>query len=184
MAAVDAFMEGWEKNVRAQVARDPVDRTLLGKYPLVLLHSRAKYAGGGYHRSTHSFLYATTDAKKHFNDVQLQFDNGGQAGNGFTINMVTNQRNRIVDLGPVDFAKEPDLRKIDELGAGPKVWSAGPCPATAGHVYVERVEDTNGNWFHVVFKVVAVKTDQYTAFFWRQLPGGRVVQRLPRVLVG
>jgi hypothetical protein len=185
MEKVDALMSAWAKELHARLAADAGAQALLAKYPLVLLHSRSKYAGGGYHRSTYSFLYGTTDAAEHFNDVQLQFDNGGPQPNSLTINMVTNQHNRLADLGVVDFTKDPDPAKVPAGVGAPNGWSPGPWSAVAGRVYLEEVRDDNGNHFYVVFKVVAVDREgRYLAFFWRKLPGGKVVRRPPAVLKG
>ena len=50
--------------------------------------------------------------------------------------------------------------------------------AVNGHVYLEKVEDTNGNRFFVLFKVLAVdEQSRYMAFVWRCLPGGKIVRR-------
>ena len=50
--------------------------------------------------------------------------------------------------------------------------------AVEGKVYLERVRDTEGNNFYVLFQVIAVDKDsRYMAFLWRKLPGGKVVKR-------
>jgi hypothetical protein len=139
---------------------------------VVLLHSRRYTPGGGYLQSTYSFVYETADEGKHYNDVQLQFDNGG-GDRTFQVNMVTNQKNTVVDLGNVDFTTDPDQTKADVEGPDRQ-----PHEAVQGHVYLEKVEDTNGNRFFVVFKVLAVdEQSRYIAFVWRRLPGGKIVRR-------
>jgi hypothetical protein len=50
--------------------------------------------------------------------------------------------------------------------------------AILGHVYLEKVEDTNGNRFFVLFKVLAVdEQSRYIALTWRRMPGGTIVRR-------
>lgn len=174
---LDSIVLDGKKAAEAKAAKDPALKALLAKHPLVVLHSR-QLAGSVYLRSTYSFLYETSEAKKHGNDVQLQFGNGG--GSTFTINMVTNQQNLIADLGKTDFANNPDPRKVDIDGDGENTWLPW-CSAVEDHVYLERVRDLNGNKFYVVFKVIAVDVGaRYVAFIWRQVPGGTVVKQKGR----
>lgn len=162
----------WEKAVQERIAQDPALKALAARCPVVLLHSRHRYADGGYLQSTYSFLHETADERKHHGDVQLQFDNGGGDGT-FQVNMATNQKNTVVDLGNVDFTMNPSSAKADFEGPDQK-----PHQAIPGHVYLEKVADTNGNRFFVVFKVVAVdEQSRYMAFLWRCLPGGTMVRR-------
>jgi hypothetical protein len=173
---IATLLPRWEKQLKADIAKDPALKALAAKYRPVLLYSRAYYAGGGYWQSTYSFLYETTDETRHHNDVQLQFDNGGH-DKTFEINMTTNARNIVADLGPVDFTKPVDLKKVDIDLWNPKG------EAIEGHVYIERVRDlrpdgTRGNNFYVLFKVITVdKRSRYMAFLWRRLPGGKVVRK-------
>jgi tetratricopeptide (TPR) repeat protein len=162
---------GWKETVNERIAKDAVLKTLVFKYPLVHLHSR-RFAGGSYLQSAYSFLYEGMDANKHFNDVQLLFDNG-QRAQKFDLNMVTGQTNRVADLGAVDFEKNPDPATI-----GKKQWQAEQCKAVDGHVYLENVKDDRGNDFFVALKVIAVdKESRYVSFIWRRLPGGSTVKR-------
>jgi hypothetical protein len=161
----------WERAVRNRLVRDPAEKALAAKYPMVLLYSR-RYAGGGYFQSTYSFLYETADEKKHLRDVQLQFDNG-RGDRTFGINMVNHQSNRVADLGEIDFDVDPDPAKVKFEGDKKQSFEA-----FLGHVYLEKVEDTNGNRFFVLFKVVAVdEQSRYMAFVWRRLLGGTIVRR-------
>jgi RNA polymerase sigma factor (sigma-70 family) len=163
----------WKKAVRDKIAQEPALKALAAKYPLVMLHSR-RYASGHYLQSTYSFLYETADQEKHFNDVQLQFDNGG-GDCTFGVNMVTNQTNAVIDLGNVDFNTDPESTKADF-----KEQVRDRHKAENGHVYLEKVEDTNGNRFFVLFKIVAIdEQSRYMAFIWRRLPGGKVVRARP-----
>jgi len=165
------LMPIWEKTVRERIARDPALKPLAAKYPVVLLHSR-RYVERGYLQSTYSFIYETADERKHYNDVQLQFDNG-RGDRTFQVNMVTNQKNTVVDLGNVDFNVNPSQTKADFEGPDREQHEA-----VDGHVYLEKVEDTNGNRFFVLFKVLAVdEQSRYIAFVWRCLPGGKIVRR-------
>src|SRR5262249_44178424 len=110
---------------------------------------------------------------KHHNDVHVQFHNGGEP-NTFQFNMSVGQQNLVVDLGDVDFAKDPDPSKISINH--PDVLT-GQAKAVEGHMYLERVRDSRGNNFYVVFQMVAVgKASRYMAFLWRKLPGGKVVK--------
>jgi hypothetical protein len=86
-----ALVQQWEKDVRAKLDKDAASKALAAKYPLVVLHSRAKYAGGDYKRSAYSFIYESSVEKKHFNDVQILFDNGD--GDKFQVNMLVGQHN-------------------------------------------------------------------------------------------
>jgi tetratricopeptide (TPR) repeat protein len=167
------LLAGWRDTVKPKTDNDPALKKLVSKHPLVLLHSR-RYAGGGYLQSAHSFLYETTVERKHYNDVQLLFDNGLR--NTFDLNMVVGQKNRVADLGTVDFEKSPDLKKIK---ADDKIqWQSDVCKAIEGHVYLGNVRDDSGNNFFVLFQVVAVEKDsKYVAFVWRRLPGGKVVKQ-------
>jgi tetratricopeptide (TPR) repeat protein len=174
LAMINRLLAGWTKDVRAQIEKDAALKDLAAKYPLVVLHSR-RFAGGHYLKSAYSFVYETADEGKHFNDVQLLFDNGGET-NRFQINMLGGQQNLVVDLGEVDFTKDPDPRKVDP--EGDNFWTWDGCKVVEGHVYLERVRDEAGNKFYVVLKVIATDKDsRYMAFLWRRLPGGKVVKR-------
>jgi hypothetical protein len=168
------LLSGWDSYVKEKMHDDARLKVLTGKYPLVLLHTR-RFAGGGYLQSTYSFVYETADEAKHFNDVQLQFDNGA-GKNTFGVNMVVGQENRVADLGKIDFTKDPDTTKI---GGDNKIgWSTRECKANEGHVYLEEIKDERGNHFYVVFQVIATDKDsRFVAFIWRKLPGGTVVKR-------
>jgi hypothetical protein len=168
---VPELMPLWEKAVRERIAQDPVLKDRAAKYPVVLLHSR-RYAGSSYLQSTYSFIYEPADERKHYNDVQLHFDNG-RGDRTFQVNMVTNQKNTVVDLGNVDFTIDPDQTKADFERPDRE-----PHEAVQGYVYLEKVEDTNGNRFFVLFKVLAVdEQSRYIALAWCRLPGGKIVRR-------
>jgi hypothetical protein len=85
------------------------------------------------------------------------------------MNMVDGHDNRVVDLGVVAIANDPDVRQgaADQKTA----WQNVIANAVAGHVYLEQVRDQVGNDFFVLFQVVAVDRDsRYMAFVWRRLP--------------
>ncbi len=165
-------MKEWEKEVRDKIAKDDKLKALAAKYPLVLLHAPS-YAKEGYGHSAFSFIYETSDPEKHLNNVQLLWENADN-GRTFETNMVVNQLNLVVDLEKVDFEKNPELGRITI--DHPKLTEDGV--AREGHVYLERVRDTRGNNFYVLFQVVAVDRDgRYLAFLWRKLPGGKIVKR-------
>jgi len=170
-ALVAGLMPTWEKAVREKIAKDPALAALARKYPPVILHSR-RFAGGGYLQSAYSFIYETANPEKHGNDVHILFDNG-PGERTFQINMLTNQKNTAADLGNVDFEVNPVLTK-----RGAERGGSDQLLAVEGHVYLEKVEDTNGNRLFVLFKIVAVDPQsRYMAFIWRRLPGGKVVRR-------
>jgi hypothetical protein len=108
---VEPLMQQWEKDVRAQVEKDAKLKALAAKHTLVILHSRALYAGGDYKRSAYSFIYESADEANHRNNVQVLFQNGGNP-NTFGFNMVVGQQNLVVDLGEADFGKDPEPAKI------------------------------------------------------------------------
>ena len=167
------LLKQWEKEIRAQLKEDDGAKKLAARYPLVVLHSRSLYAGGDYKFSAFSFISESNDQKVHGNDVQLQFDNGGQKRT-FQWNMLGGQENLVVDLGKTDFEKDPEPARIsiDDPGVMTSETRAVP-----GHVYLERIRDGRGNNFYVVFQVVAVDpASRYMAFLWRKLPGGRVAR--------
>ncbi len=166
---VGPLLQQWEKDVRARLDKNDKLKALAETYSLVVLHSRAKYAGGDYKHSAYSFIYRTSDEKKHFNDVQLLFDNGD--GAKFQINMLNGQHNLVVELGKADFEKDPDPAKISIDHPGLVIDNA---KAVEGNVYLERVRDDRGNAFYVVLQVVALdKDNRYMAFLWRSSLEGR-----------
>jgi hypothetical protein len=168
----------WEKSIRENSRKDPRLNKLCAKYPLVILHSQ-RYAarlGAGYLRAAYSFSHETADQFIHQGDVQLLFD-GGAAENSLIINTSVDSQNLLADLGEVDFAKDPDLKGINLDGNGVNSWDPKNGRATAGHVFVERVRDKQGNNFYVLFQVLAAdRASRYTAFIWRFLPGAKVVK--------
>jgi tetratricopeptide (TPR) repeat protein len=167
----DGLLSDWKKIINKKIAKDADLVKLTGKHPMVILHSR-RFAGGSYFKSSYSFNYETAEEGKHNNDVQLQFDNG-TGEKTFEINMLTNQRNLVTDLGKVEFNKEPDPNKLTEKEM--KAWEKGNCKALEGHTYLEKIEDDRGNKFFVLFQIIAVDQDSnYMAFVWRRLPGGAV----------
>jgi tetratricopeptide (TPR) repeat protein len=173
-AMTDKLVADWGETVTAKIDKDPALKALAAQHTLVLLHSR-RYAGGGYLRSAYSFLYATADEAKHYNDVQLLYDNGRHE-NTFSLRMLVGQENQVADLGAADFTKDPDPEKV--AADGKTRWCDQECKAIDGHVYLEKVQDDRGNRFFVLFQVVAVdEQSRYVAFIWRQLPGGKVVRR-------
>jgi hypothetical protein len=170
---VAPLLRQWEKDVRQRMAKDKTLRFLAAKYPLVVLHSRALYAGGDYKGSAYSFTHQSANPAKHKNDVQLLFHNGGEPRT-FQVNQLVGQQNLVVDLGMADFEQTPDPAMISIDGAG--VLSAGG-EAVDGRVYLERIRDGRGNNFYVLFRVVAVDpASRYMAFVWRKLPGGKAVR--------
>jgi hypothetical protein len=163
-------LKEWEQDVSKRIDKDAKLKALSGKYPLVLLQAR-NLDNSSRKQSTFSFVYETSDPEKHWNNVHIEWGNGGK--DHFVINTVVNQQNLVVDLGKADFEKNPDLEliDIDHPGLGPHGI------AVEGHVYLERVRDTFGNDFYVVLQIVAVDpAGSYMAFIWRTLPGGKIVK--------
>jgi hypothetical protein len=172
-AMTTELVAGWDGVVKKKINDDPSLRLLTNKHPLILLHTR-RFAGGGYLQSAFSFLYETTEEAKHRNDVQLIFDNG-KGENTFRVRCLVGQENGVADLGKVDFTKDPDPARV---GADAKSrWTSDDCKAIEGHVYLERIKDSHGNDFFVLFRVVATDKDsRFVAFVWRKLSGGKVVK--------
>jgi uncharacterized protein (TIGR03067 family) len=170
---MDALLKQWEEDVRQRMDGNPRRKKLAAEYPLVVLHSRYIYQRWGYERSSFSFNHETADAKVHRRDAQLMFSNGG-VRNSFNINLVNGQHNIVVDLGLADFTQDPDPREIsiDDRRIQPQGGKA-----VLDHVYLQRVHDSAGNRFYVLFQVVGLDTERgrYMAFLWRRLPGGKVV---------
>ena len=150
------------------IARDATLSGLSKSYPIVLLHSRP-LAGGGYFWSAYSFVQSTADEEKHRNDVQLLFGNAS-GRQTFEVCMVTGQRNMVADLGKVNFLVDPDSASAKYLKPSPYGY-----PALLNHVYMEKIEDSRGNDFSVLFQIVAVdEQSRFMALIWRRLPGRRV----------
>jgi hypothetical protein len=167
------MMKRWEKDTRARLQQDERLRRLAAKYPLALLHSRHLYAGGDYKRSAYSFIYGTGDDKQHSGNAQLLFHNGAHP-NTLWFNLHVGDQHLVVDLGAVDFEKDPKPAAISIDAPGV---CTGHVKVFLGHVYLERVRDDRGNNFYVVFQVVAVDPrSRYVAFLWRRLPGGTLVR--------
>jgi hypothetical protein len=175
---IDALMAGWEKAVRAQIARDPELTALAAKYRLVLLHAQ-RYLDRGYkHGRTHyNFIHASSDDDVTGGTAHVVYL-GGDRGTSFEVVRDSRQQNLVADLGAVDFTRDPDPKKVDIDGAGQSTW-VGACKAIPGHVYLERVRDWDGHLFYVLLKVVAAdeKQGRYMAFLWRRLPEPPGVKR-------
>ena len=170
-------LQQWEQDVRLRIAKDDKLKPLAAKYPLVLLHSLRLYSDAD--QWAFSFINETSDSTKNshptrgYNDFQLRF-NGGSEGNVFEGNMQGGHQHLVVDLGKVDFEKDPEPKRIS-IDANNVMRRTAT--AVDGHVYLERVRDDNGNNFYVVFQVVTVDPQsRYIAFLWRRLPGGKVVK--------
>jgi hypothetical protein len=160
----------WRRAVEETMARDPVLKDLAGRYPLVLLHSRRFY--GDEPQCDFSFISATPGGGYDHNRAQILFDNGGDPRQ-LVLNGIGDEVNLVLDLGRVDFTRDPDLTPHG-LEAR---WMVYSFEAVAGHVYLLRYRDPRGNDFWVLFQVVAVDRDSnYLAFVWRRLPGGKVAR--------
>jgi len=165
------MLRQWEKDIRARMGKDDHLKALAAKYPLVILHSRARYAEGGYRRSAYNFFLQTADENIHKNAVQIMFDNGDE-GRAFNINMHGGSWNLIADLGAADFTKDPDLAHVNYMEFD--TFGMLPIPACEGHVYLEHIRDHAKGDLHVLFQIVAMDPEgRYMAFLWRELPGTR-----------
>ena len=104
---IDALMKKWEKDVREQMEKTASLKALAAKFPLVLLHSRALYDGGGSTCGWDTILsLETSDPSKTRGPSHLLFHNGGNPCN-FSFNLTLHDQNLLVDLGKSDFAKDP-----------------------------------------------------------------------------
>lgn len=179
----------WKEQVREKISKDESLKRLTAKYSFVLLQSR--FFNNTYRRwSGYNFIYETNDMRAllarnpklqvHARDeAHLVFDNGGNFWRP-TFDITTqDQQNLVADLGNIDFEKDPDPKAIDidsERGS----WFGDRVEAIEGHVYLERIRDSAGNRFYVLFKVIDVDPDsKYMAFIWRRLPGGKIVKPEP-----
>jgi hypothetical protein len=162
-------MKEWKKEVDQRIAKDDRLKKLAAKHPVALLHSRSQYAKGGrLGMSAFSFLFETADDKAHGNFAEMIF-NGGRK----PLIIASGRSCLIVDLGETDFEKDPDPKKISVTHPG---FSPSEAEAKEGHVFLERVRDELGNHFYALFEVILVDPDsRYVAFFWRKLPGGKIV---------
>ncbi len=165
------LMKEWDHDVRVMIADDDKLKALAAKYPLVVLHSRHHFWNSRYLYSSFSFIKESNDEAVHGGTAHLMFHNGGE-DKSMSPNMVVGQDNLLVDLGEVDFTKDPEPKKISIDDERVK---ADNCPiATTGHVYLERIRDDDGNNFYVVFQVIFVDPNsRCMAFVWRKLPGGK-----------
>jgi hypothetical protein len=167
-------MKEWEQDVRKRMDKDDTLKKLAAKYPLVLLHSRQIFCPGDTMRSAFSFINGTSDPNVHLNDIQLMFHNSYD-NRTFQVVGFGGHQNLIVDLGKVDFERNPDPARINIEHPG---LHFDQLPASEGSVYLERVRDKRGNHFYVLLQMVAVdKESRYIAFIWRMLPGGKVVRK-------
>jgi len=130
------------------------------------LLSRSKY--GDYEKATYSFehgLRDDPDLSITRNDWDLQFGNGGDV---FSVTMVTDDRSRIVDLGPATW-DELDRMLLPRLAPHADPEEREPDVAVvAGHVYLVRTVDSGTDQTAVLLVEELVPGDK-VRFTWRRL---------------
>jgi hypothetical protein len=156
----------WEDRVRKQILKDDKLKSLPLKYPLILLaEGTVEGTEANFDSSQFDFVNGTISG-----GANLTF-HGGETK---TLDIRGDPKCFIVDLGKQDFEQKIDPAEISIDHPG---LSGSDANATEGHVYLQRVHTRRGSDFYVVFQVVAVGPDgQYIAFFWRRLPGGKIVK--------
>ena len=130
-------MKEWEQEVRNKIAKDEKLKALAAKHPLVLLHARYPYADAGCtaDKLPSASIMKPPTQKGTGEDVQFLWGNGG-IENTITTNVWVGQQNLVVDLGKVDFEKDPEPGRIsiDHPGLGRIAFASEGL-----NVYLERV---------------------------------------------
>jgi hypothetical protein len=127
------------------------------------LQARTTYED--YEAATLSFTWATVaDDERVLNDWDLLYGNDRHEDRDlFHVNMVTDDRSCIVDLGPVSFADVPETVDATECALPDGVEVA------LGHAYLVHTRDSNTQQW-AVFRVVAHQVNQSVAVRWVRSP--------------
>ena len=116
-----------------------------------------------YEKCTFSFEFGYRDRPIDLtmNDWDLQFGNGS---NGFLVNMVTDDRSRIVDLGSMEWG-EVNLKAIPYLQPMPEVSFVEEVPAAISHIYLVHTVDSNSN-LTALFRVDDMVAGDWVDITW------------------
>lgn len=131
------------------------------------LYSRAEF--GDYEKATYSFEWGVRDdptLEITHNDWDLQFGNGGDF---FSVNMVTDDRSRLVDLGPMTWRESEEFKfEIPEpLEPGDR---EARCRVVEGHMYLIRTFDGNSD-LAALLRVELLAPETTVDFSWKLIAG-------------
>jgi len=127
----------------------------------VVLYPRT-WPKGDYVRATYSFWHGTRDdVKLTRNNWDLQIAEDSRGRSSLRVNMVTDDRSGIVDLGEQDLAKvSTSTRSLAKHRLGDNL------PVVKGHAYLIHTKDTDTN-FWTLIKIVDVRPDRSVQLIWR-----------------
>jgi len=141
---------------------------------LAVLLSRSLASEGG-HRETPiydglCYFSFPKNANGYEGAVSLMFDNGGESGDMLDVCMYGGQKNRIKDMGKVDFKSSTTAPNAQvtatwasQLGRGVK--------AVAGNVYLVHCLEKRGNINKTYkFKVLEVNSSAWVIIEWQEVP--------------
>ena len=128
------------------------------------------------------------------NNYELLYGNINWDGDSdwFTVTMVTNDRSRIKDLGPLNWA-EIDSLPLLTLNAGPQDPVRFPSKTETfeessrgrvtrvmeGHVYLLRSKDPESD-FYTIFRVEKLLPNDQVTIGWRLIPSQKDDRQIPR----
>lgn len=146
---------------------EPPTPSPAGEFPepgRITLLARAKYQD--YEKATFSFEHGIRDDPKLAitrNDWDLLYGNSGDA---LDVTMVSDDRSRIKDLGPLNWS---DDIVITELPAHPVPTREPGQPAVVGHMYLVHTRDRDSD-FYALFRVEELKHSDSCTITWKLVP--------------
>jgi hypothetical protein len=170
-----------------------------GPAETVTLFSRTTYKdhSGGYGKSAFSFKHGVRSdigTKVTRNNYELLYGNINWDGDSdwFTVTMVTDDRSRIKDLGPLEWA-EIDSLPLLSLNAAAQQGVRFPSKTETfeessrgrvtrvveGHVYLLRSKDTDSD-FYTIFRVEKLLPNDQVTIGWRLIPSLQQDRQIPR----
>ena len=170
-----------------------------GPAETVTLFSRTTYKdhSGGYGKSAFSFKHGVRSdvgRKVARNNYELLYGNINWDGDSdwFTVTMVTNDRGRIKDLGPLKWVELENLPLLS-LNAGPQEAIRFPSKTETfeessrgrvtrvveGHVYLLRSKDPDSD-FYTLFRVEKLLPNDQVTIGWRVIPSQQLDRQIPR----
>lgn len=129
------------------------------------LWSRAKY--NDYEKATFSFEHGLRDDPGNAitrNDWDIEFGNGDDV---FGVTMVTDDRSRLKDLGPLTW-EEFDKMKVDIPEPYAEPTRETNLPVIVGHMYIVRTVDSDSDLTTAVHVESLIPGDRVT-FTWRRI---------------